>query len=56
MNQIVGALSSSMSLTKEENPHDVNLSESSVASNSEVLGNICELLSFCIQHHTFRIK
>lgn len=35
---------------------DENENKSKPHVTPEILGNICELLCFCVQHHRFRIK
>jgi len=40
------------SIESDNDPENINKSPVS----PEILGNICELLCFCVQHHRFRIK
>lgn len=61
MDQLVGALTVGFSsLGTSENHKKLSMSYSFAGKlgpiSPETLGNVCELLCFCAQHHDFRIK
>lgn len=60
MDQILKVLTSAIS-PKKANDSSRKNSEATVLDRpglvtAEILGNICELLCFCVQHHAYRIK
>ena len=58
MDQMVEVLTSGCPSEVEASKDSVNEAENLVRPpvSPEILGNICELLCFCVQHHRFKIK